>query len=59
MNASPGQLSMIEAINVTKVYKTPASQVAVFEDLNLKVERGRLVSIVGPSGAGKSTCSIF
>jgi lipoprotein-releasing system ATP-binding protein len=50
-----GQLSMIEAINVTKIYKTPASQVAVFEDLNLKVERGRLVSIVGPSGAGKST----
>jgi len=46
---------MIEARNLTKIYKTPASQVTVFEDLNLNVERGRLVSIVGPSGAGKST----
>jgi len=46
---------MIEATNLTKVYKTPASQVVVFEDLNVTVERGRLLSIVGPSGAGKST----
>src|SRR5690242_6516761 len=46
---------MIEAKNLSKVYKTPASHVAVFEDLNLTVERGKLVSIIGPSGAGKST----
>ena len=46
---------MIQAINLTKVYKTPGSQVVVFEDLNLTVERGKLVSIIGPSGAGKST----
>jgi len=46
---------MIEARNVTKVYKTPASTVVVFENLNLGVEQGKLVSIIGPSGAGKST----
>jgi lipoprotein-releasing system ATP-binding protein len=46
---------MIEARNLTKIYKTPGSHVVVFEDLNLNVERGKLVSIVGPSGAGKST----
>jgi lipoprotein-releasing system ATP-binding protein len=46
---------MIEARNLTKIYKTPASHVVVFEDLNLTVERGKLVSIIGPSGAGKST----
>jgi lipoprotein-releasing system ATP-binding protein len=46
---------MIEARNLTKIYKTPASQVIVFEEVNLKVTRGKLVSIVGPSGAGKST----
>src|SRR5262249_44659293 len=46
---------MIEARNLTKVYKTPASQVIVFEEVNLQVTRGKLVSIVGPSGAGKST----
>ena len=46
---------MIEARNLTKIYKTPGSQVVVFEDLNLSVERGKLVSIIGASGAGKST----
>src|SRR5256712_12684548 len=46
---------MIEARSLTKIYKTPGSQVIVFEDLNLEVARGKLVSIVGPSGAGKST----
>jgi lipoprotein-releasing system ATP-binding protein len=46
---------VIEARNLTKIYKAAGSQVVVFEDLNLKVEQGKLVSIVGPSGAGKST----
>jgi lipoprotein-releasing system ATP-binding protein len=46
---------MIEGRNLTKIYKTPGSEVVVFEDLNLSVEQGKLVSIIGPSGAGKST----
>jgi lipoprotein-releasing system ATP-binding protein len=46
---------MIEARSLTKIYKTPASQVVVFEEVNLQVLRGKLVSIIGPSGAGKSS----
>lgn len=46
---------MIEARDLTKIYKTAASEVVVFEGVNLTVERGRLVAIIGPSGAGKST----
>ena len=46
---------MIEATGLTKVYSTPASQVVVFENLNVNIERGKLVGIIGPSGAGKST----
>src|SRR5215475_5278625 len=46
---------MIEGRNLTKIYKTPGSEVVVFENLSLSVERGKLVSIIGPSGAGKST----
>jgi lipoprotein-releasing system ATP-binding protein len=46
---------MIQARSLTKIYKTPASQVLVFEDINLEVKSGGLVAIVGPSGAGKST----
>src|SRR2546430_17554765 len=46
---------MIEARNLTKIYKGPASEVVVFEDVNLNVEHGKLVAVIGPSGAGKST----
>jgi lipoprotein-releasing system ATP-binding protein len=46
---------MIQARSLTKIYKTPASQVLVFEDINLEVKTGSLVAIIGPSGAGKST----
>src|SRR6187399_84139 len=49
------QTLMIEATDLTKVYKTPASQVTVFENLNVHIERGKLVGVIGPSGAGKST----
>jgi lipoprotein-releasing system ATP-binding protein len=50
-----GQSPLIEARNLTKVYKTPGSEVTVFDNLNLEVQRGRLVAVIGPSGAGKST----
>src|SRR6185295_802039 len=46
---------MIEARNLTKIYKGPASEVVVFENVNLTGEQGKLVSIIVPSGAGKST----
>jgi len=46
---------MIQAQNLTKIYKSPASQVVVFEDLNFEVQAGSLFAIIGPSGAGKST----
>jgi lipoprotein-releasing system ATP-binding protein len=46
---------LIEARELSKIYVTSASQVLVFENLNLKVPRGRLIAVVGPSGAGKST----
>ena len=47
---------MIEARNLTKIAcKGPASEVVVFENVNLTVETWKIVSIVGPSGAGKST----
>jgi lipoprotein-releasing system ATP-binding protein len=46
---------MIEARNLTKIYKAPASEVLVFENVNLDVPRGTLIAVIGPSGAGKST----
>jgi lipoprotein-releasing system ATP-binding protein len=46
---------MIRTANLTKIYKGPASEIVVFENLDLEVRQGRLVAIIGPSGAGKST----
>ena len=46
---------MIQARNLTRIYKTPGSQVVVFEDISLDVAAASLVAIIGPSGAGKST----
>jgi lipoprotein-releasing system ATP-binding protein len=46
---------IVEASNLSKIYRTPASDVVVFEDVNLEVLKGRLIAVIGPSGAGKST----
>ena len=45
---------MIELSNVTKHFAGRRS-VTALSGLNLRIDRGELVSIVGPSGSGKST----
>jgi lipoprotein-releasing system ATP-binding protein len=50
-----GLHAMIEARNLTKIYKAPASEIIVFDNVHLDVPKGRLLAIIGPSGAGKST----
>ncbi len=46
---------MLRAKDLTKIYGRAASEVTVFEGLNLEVPRSRMVAIIGPSGSGKST----
>ncbi len=46
---------MIRVQNLTKIYSGPASEIIVFENINLEVRYGALVAVIGPSGAGKST----
>ena len=53
-NASPKPF-LCEAQSLTKTYASPVSPVVVFEDLNWRIPKGRLVAVIGPSGAGKST----
>jgi putative ABC transport system ATP-binding protein len=45
---------MIELTGVSKQFEGKR-RVTALADVNLKVDRGELVSIVGPSGSGKST----
>lgn len=47
--------TIIEAQDVAKSFNTQAGKVALFSDLNLRVEAGESLAIIGRSGAGKST----
>ena len=50
-----GQEPVVQALNVTKVYRLDGVEVRALDGVDLVVERGDSVAIMGPSGSGKST----
>ncbi|HEY9127257.1 MAG TPA: ABC transporter ATP-binding protein [Acidobacteriaceae bacterium] len=52
---TPHQSAIIEAVNLTKVYRTGHIEVPAVRGVSFAIPRGEFVAIVGPSGSGKST----
>lgn len=47
--------SVIEIVDLWKIYKLGTVEVEVLKDINGRIDKGEFVSIMGPSGSGKST----
>ncbi len=47
--------TVVEARNLTKMYKMGEMEVHALRGLNVDIRRGEIISIMGPSGSGKST----
>ena len=45
----------IQAVDLSKVYRSGHSELVIFSGLNLEIAEGEQVALVGESGAGKST----
>jgi putative ABC transport system ATP-binding protein len=47
--------TVLQAENLTKIYKSGSKELIVLDDVSFAAEQGTTLSIIGPSGSGKTT----
>ena len=47
--------TVLQAENLTKIYKSGSKDLTVLDDVSFSAEQGTTLTIIGPSGSGKTT----
>ena len=55
MNSHPVAEPIVQAKDVTKIYKSRDLEVTALDGISMEVGKGEMVSVMGPSGCGKTT----
>ena len=55
MNEEKKNIEILHLKNISHVYDQDYQKIKVLNNVNIKVSRGEMVSLIGPSGTGKST----
>ncbi len=55
MSRLTGKRDLLILKNITHVYNQQSQKIKVLNNINLRVFRGEIISLIGPSGTGKST----
>ena len=48
-------IELLELNNITHIYNQETQKIKVLNDVNVKILKGEMISLIGPSGTGKST----
>ena len=49
------EIELIKLRNISKIYGEGRTTIKALDNIDLKIEEGKIITVMGPSGSGKST----